>query len=44
MAAIGFPEGRATLLETAPGVSVQQVIDATEARLAIPGTIPDTCL
>ena len=41
MAVIGFPEGRATLLETAPGVSVQQVIDATEARLAIPGTIPD---
>jgi acetate CoA/acetoacetate CoA-transferase beta subunit len=44
MAVIGFPEGRATLLETAPGVSVQQVIDATEARLAIPGTIPDMCL
>jgi acetate CoA/acetoacetate CoA-transferase beta subunit len=44
MAVISFPEGRATLLETAPGVSVQQVIDATEARLAIPGTIPDMCL
>ncbi len=44
MAVIGFPEGRATLLETAPGVSVQQVIDATEARLAVPGTIPNMLL
>jgi acetate CoA/acetoacetate CoA-transferase beta subunit len=44
MAVISFPEGRATLVETAPGVSVQQVIEATEARLAIPGTIPDMCL
>jgi len=44
MAVIGFPEGQATLLETAPGVSVQQVIDATEARLAIPGTIPNMSL
>jgi acetate CoA/acetoacetate CoA-transferase beta subunit len=40
MAVIGFPEGRATLLETAPGVSVQQVMDATEARLAVTGSIP----
>jgi acetate CoA/acetoacetate CoA-transferase beta subunit len=44
MAVVGFPEGQATLLETAPGVSVQQVIDATEARLAIPGTIPNMSL
>lgn len=35
MAVIGFPSGRATLLETAPGVSVEQVVAATEAALAI---------
>ena len=35
MAVIGFPQGRATLLETAPGVSVAQVIAATDADLAI---------
>jgi acetate CoA/acetoacetate CoA-transferase beta subunit len=33
MAVIGFAGGRATLLETAPGVSVGQVIEATEAPL-----------
>jgi acetate CoA/acetoacetate CoA-transferase beta subunit len=44
MAVIGFPEGRATLLETAPGVSIQQVMDATEARLAVTGSIPSMSL
>jgi acetate CoA/acetoacetate CoA-transferase beta subunit len=34
MAVIGFRDGRATLLETAPGVSVGQVMEATEASLA----------
>jgi len=33
MAVIGFAGGRATLLETAPGVSVGQVVEATEAPL-----------
>jgi acetate CoA/acetoacetate CoA-transferase beta subunit len=33
MAVIGFAEGRATLLETAPGVTIRQVIEATEAPL-----------
>jgi acetate CoA/acetoacetate CoA-transferase beta subunit len=33
MAVVGFPNGRATLLEIAPGVSVAQVIEATEAPL-----------
>ena len=41
LAVIGFPEGRATLLERAPGVSVEQVIAATEAELALPGQIPE---
>ena len=40
MAVIGFPEGRATLLETAPGVSVEQVIAATQAQLAVPASVP----
>jgi len=40
MAVIAFPGGQATLLETAPGVSVQQVVDATEARLELPSTVP----
>jgi acetate CoA/acetoacetate CoA-transferase beta subunit len=34
MAVVGFPNGRATLLEIAPGVTVAQVIAATEAPLA----------
>jgi acetate CoA/acetoacetate CoA-transferase beta subunit len=32
---IAFPGGRATLLETAPGVTVGQVREATEAELAV---------
>jgi acetate CoA/acetoacetate CoA-transferase beta subunit len=39
MAVIGFPSGRATLFETAPGVSVAQVIEATEASLMTPDRI-----
>ena len=39
MAVIGFPDGRATLFETAPGVTVAQVKAATEADLAIPDEI-----
>ena len=35
LAVIGFPGGRATLLETAPGVTVGQVREATEAELAL---------
>jgi len=40
MAVIGFPEGRATLLETAPGVSVEQVVAATQAQLVVPASVP----
>ena len=39
MAVIGFPDGRATLHEIGPGVSVEQVIAATEAKLAIPDNV-----
>ena len=35
LAVIGFPGGRATLLEIAPGVTVAQVCEATEAELVI---------
>ena len=35
LAVIGFPGGRATLLEIAPGVTVGQVLEATEAELAV---------
>ena len=41
MAVIGFPDGRAILLETAPGVSVAQVVAATEAPLVTPDGIPE---
>ena len=44
MGAIGFPGGRATLLETAPGVSVAQVVAATEAKLTLPDRIPEMLL
>ena len=35
LAVIAFPAGRATLMETAPAVSVAQVIEATAAELVI---------
>jgi acetate CoA/acetoacetate CoA-transferase beta subunit len=35
LAVISFESGRATLVETAPGVSVQQVLAATQAELAV---------
>ena len=36
LAVIAFPDGRATLIETADGVSVDQVLGVTEAELVIP--------
>jgi len=41
LAVITFPDGRATLLETAPGVSVEQVVAATTAELVIPARVPE---
>src|SRR5436309_15951357 len=35
LAVIAFPGGRATLLETGPGISVDRVVAATEAELVI---------
>jgi acetate CoA/acetoacetate CoA-transferase beta subunit len=41
LAVIAFPDGRATLMETGPGVSIEQVVSATEAELALPAKIPE---
>jgi acetate CoA/acetoacetate CoA-transferase beta subunit len=41
LAVIAFPEGRATLLEKGPGVSVEQIVAGTEAKLAIPDKVPE---
>jgi acetate CoA/acetoacetate CoA-transferase beta subunit len=40
LAVIAFDNGRATLVELAPGVSVQQVLEATEAELVVRGDVP----
>jgi acetate CoA/acetoacetate CoA-transferase beta subunit len=40
MAVISFPGGIATLVETAPGVSVEQVLAATEAKLVVGKHVP----
>lgn len=39
LAVIEFAGGRATLLETGPGVSIEQVIAATEAQLTISNNV-----
>jgi len=41
MAVISFANGRGVLLETAPGVTVQQVVEATEATLETCGTVSE---
>jgi len=40
LAVIAFPGGRATLMETAPGVTVEQVLAASEAQLEVPASVP----
>jgi acetate CoA/acetoacetate CoA-transferase beta subunit len=44
MAVIAFPNGRATLMETAPGVSVADVITTTEAELVVPAKVPEMAI
>jgi acetate CoA/acetoacetate CoA-transferase beta subunit len=41
MAVIAFPDGRATLLETAPGISVGEVMAVTDAELVVPDNVPE---
>jgi acetate CoA/acetoacetate CoA-transferase beta subunit len=40
LAVIAFPGGRATLLETAPGVTANDVVVATDAELIVPQSVP----
>ncbi len=44
LAVIAFPGGRATLMETAPGVTVAQVVAATEAELVVSPQMQETQL
>ena len=44
LAVIAFPNGAATLVETAPGVSVAQVAAATRAELLVPDHVPEMAL
>jgi acetate CoA/acetoacetate CoA-transferase beta subunit len=41
MAVIGFAGGKITLLETAPGISVAEVMAVTEAELTISDKVPE---
>jgi acetate CoA/acetoacetate CoA-transferase beta subunit len=41
MAVMSFEGGRITLVETAPGVSVAEVMAVTEAELTIPDKVPE---
>ena len=40
LAVISFADGRPTLLETAPGVAVKDILAATEASLVVPERVP----
>ena len=40
LAVIAFPNGQATLMETGPGITTEQVVSATEAELVLPAKIP----
>jgi acetate CoA/acetoacetate CoA-transferase beta subunit len=40
LCAISFADGRAMLIETAPDVTVEQVLAATEAELVVPSNVP----
>jgi acetate CoA/acetoacetate CoA-transferase beta subunit len=44
LAVIAFPENRATLLETAPGITANDVLNNTEAELAVPESVPQMTL
>ena len=44
LAVIAFVGGRPTLLETAPGVSVDDVLTKTEATLIVPDHVPNMTL
>jgi len=41
LAVIAFRDGQASLLETGPGISVADVVAATQAKLNIPARVPE---
>ncbi|WP_027534589.1 3-oxoacid CoA-transferase subunit B [Bradyrhizobium sp. WSM3983] len=41
LAVIGFPGGKATLLETAPGIGIAEVLAVTEANLIVRDAVPE---
>jgi acetate CoA/acetoacetate CoA-transferase beta subunit len=41
MAVIAFPGGKATLRETAPGVTIAEVLAVTDAELDVPDQVPE---
>jgi acetate CoA/acetoacetate CoA-transferase beta subunit len=44
LAVIAFPGGRATLVETGPGIAVDDVLASTDAELEIPQHVPQMSL
>src|SRR5499426_262986 len=44
LAVIGFPDGHPTLVETAPSVSVDDVVANTDVELVIPEKVPEMSL
>ena len=44
LAVIAFEEGRAVLRETAPGMTVSQIVAATGAELKIPADVPEMAM
>jgi len=44
LAVIAFHDGRASVMERAPSISVDQVVAATEAELTIPSHVPEMAL
>jgi len=44
LAVIALTDGRLTLVETAPGVSVSDVLSKTEAKLSVPERVPNMTL
>src|SRR5262249_55962906 len=41
LAVIAFPGGRATLVETAPGVTASEVVAQSEAEVVVPADVPE---
>jgi acyl CoA:acetate/3-ketoacid CoA transferase beta subunit len=44
LAVIAFREDHPVLLERAPGVSVSQIVEKTEASLVVPEDVPEMTL